>query len=110
MRIGHEPVIADNRNVFGVCRLYDANCLRGIVRQQDESINTGVQKVLDLLELEVVVAIGGTGDGLCTKLLSTKLKFVQIGLPALALGGFDRKSNLDFRSLRRLCPARDHVR
>src|SRR5207253_2623180 len=67
--------------------------------------------LFDLLELQVIVAIRGPGDGLCAQLLSAELKFVQIGLPALAFGSLDGKSNLDFWLLLgwRLSPARDHA-
>jgi hypothetical protein len=50
----------------------------------------------------------GAGENLCTQLLGAQLKFVQIGLPTLALGGLERNPNLDFRFLLRLDKARNN--
>ena len=38
--------------------VHDAAGLRGIVRKEHQDIDAGVQQIFDLLELEVIVAIG----------------------------------------------------
>ena len=68
-----------------MCRFYNAAGLLEIVRQEHEDVDARGQKIFDLLELQVVVAVGGSRDGLCSKLPGALLKFVDVRLPALAL-------------------------
>jgi len=50
---------------------------------------------LDLAKLKVVVAIGGAGDYGTAEFVGALLKFVEVGLPTLALDSLNEKSDLD---------------
>src|SRR5579862_5903179 len=86
MRIVYEAIVADDWNMFGVGRFNDATCLLEVVWQEHQHIDARGQEIFDLLELQIVVAIGRSRDGLCAKLLSAQLKFIDVRLPTLTLG------------------------
>jgi hypothetical protein len=70
------------------------------VRQKHEDIDAAIEQFFDLAKLQFIVAIGGAGDDGTSEFMSPLLKFVEVGLPALAFRGLDGKSDLDFLLLR----------
>jgi hypothetical protein len=79
---------------------YNASCFTSIVRQKYKDIDAVVEQVFDLAKLKVIVAIGGADDDSASEFVGAPLKFVEVGLPTLAVDGLDGKSDLDFLLLR----------
>ncbi len=70
--------------MFCVRGFHDARCLAGIVRQKHQDIDATLEQLVDLAKLQVIVAIGGTGDDGTSEFAGALLKFFEVGLPALA--------------------------
>jgi hypothetical protein len=78
----------------------DAPSLARIMRQKYEDIDAALEQFLDLAKLQIIVAIGGAGDDGTSEFVSALLKFLEIGLPTLAIHGLDGKPDFDFLLLR----------
>jgi hypothetical protein len=88
-----QAIVADDMDMRGFGGVHHAAGFGGVVGKQDQGFDAGLDHVLHLLELEIVIALGVGGDDLGAELFGAALEGVQVGLPALAVHGFDGEAD-----------------
>ena len=100
--VDDQAIVTDDLDIGGFGSIDDAAGFDAVVRKKNENFDAGLEHVLDLLELTIVIATGVGGNYLHAELLGADFEGIEVGLPALALHGFDGETNLRFGGVLRV--------